>query len=99
MNEGGLILASASPRRRELLARVGGRFRGAAAGLDETQRPGEAARAYAERLAGDKARACLEPGAFVLAADTVVILRDEVLGKPADEAAARATLSRLAGHT
>jgi len=94
-----LVLASASPRRRELLARAGVPFTAAAADLDEAQRPGEPPRAYAERLAGEKARACARPGAFVLGADTVVILGAEVLGKPVDEADARAILERLAGHT
>ena len=94
-----LVLASASPRRRELLARAGVSFTMAAADLDEARQPGEPPRAYAERLAGEKARACAQPDAFVLAADTVVILGDDVLGKPASEAEARETLARLAGHT
>ena len=94
-----LVLASASPRRRELLARAGVPFTVASADLDETRRPGEPPRAYAERLAGEKARACATPGAWTLGADTVVILGDDILDKPPDEAGARAVLERLAGHT
>jgi septum formation protein len=96
-----LVLASASPRRRELLARVGLTFRVAPADIDETPRPGEEAAAYAGRAAADKAAAvhALAPEAFVLAADTIVVVDGAILGKPADRAAARAMLLSLRGRT
>jgi septum formation protein len=96
-----LVLASASPRRRELLERVGLRFEVDAADVDEAQAPGESPDAYAARVAEDKARlvAGRRPDAFVLAADTIVELGGEVLGKAADAAEARAMLARLAGRT
>jgi septum formation protein len=93
-----LILASASPRRRELLARAGVPFTVVAGDVDERRRPGEAPRAYAERLAEDKARAIAAPGDFVLAADTIVVLGDDVLEKAADGDEARAMLARLSGR-
>jgi septum formation protein len=99
-----LTLASASPRRRELLERAGLRLRIAAPEIDETPRIGERAADYVRRMAADKLAAAT--GAVgedarpipVLAADTIVILRDAILGKPLDEADARAMLQRLAGH-
>ncbi len=98
-----LILASASPRRRELLARAGVRFEVSPADLAEDARPGEDARALAERLAAEKAlhvaqRAGASPRRLVLGADTVVVLDDEILGKPDDAAHALAMLRRLAGR-
>ncbi len=96
-----LILASASPRRRELLERVGIAFDVDPAHTDETRAPGEPAGAYATRVAEDKARvvAARRAGAAVLAADTVVVVDGDVLGKAADEAEARAMLTRLSGRT
>jgi septum formation protein len=96
-----LVLASASPRRRELLGQLGLRFTVAGADLDETPWPGEAPEAYVLRLAREKARAVAGrfPGTWVLAADTTVVLGSELLGKPRDEAEARAMLSRLSGRT
>ena len=96
-----LILASASPRRRELLARLGIEpARIVAADIDETPLPGEQPRAHAIRLAGAKARAAaaLAPGAFVLAGDTVVGVGRRILPKAEDEATARACLSLLSGR-
>jgi septum formation protein len=97
-----LVLASASPRRRELLERIGLRLRVAPVDLDETPRPGEAARPYAQRLAAEKCAACVERGAGdelpVLAADTVVVVEGQIFGKPADEAEASAMLQRLSGR-
>jgi len=93
-----LILASSSPRRRDLLAGLGLRFAVRPIEVDETPAPGEEARPYVLRLAKEKAAARLEPGELVLAADTVVVLDGEILGKPADEAEARAMLARLAGR-
>src|SRR5262249_56112867 len=82
-----LILASASPRRRELLQRVGVAFVVIPSDTPETPRPGELPRAYALRVAEEKARdvARKHPGAWVLGADTIVEIDGEVLGKPWDE--------------
>ena len=96
-----LILASASPRRRELLARLGIEPSAiAATDLDESPHPGEQPRAHAVRLAAEKARAAaaLSPGAFVLAGDTVVGVGRRILPKAEDEATARACLALLSGR-
>jgi len=100
-----LILASGSPRRRELLAQLGLRFTVRAVDIDETPRPNETPEEYVLRLALEKAAAGAAAGAemeasdtLVLAADTIVILDGELLGKPADAAEARAMLGRLAGR-
>jgi septum formation protein len=95
-----LILASASPRRRELLERVGLVFTVEPADADETRRPGEPAGPYAARVAAEKAHvvARRRPEAAVLAADTTVVLDGDVLGKAADEGEARAMLTRLSGR-
>lgn len=95
----GLLLASASPRRRELLAAIGLVFEIAAADLDEQaiagdRPPGEAA----ARVAVAKARALARPDRVVLAADTMVVLDDAILGKPADPADARRMLAALGGR-
>jgi septum formation protein len=98
------VLASASPRRAELLARVGLRFVVEPAEIDETPRPDEAARDYVVRMAEEKAAATrtrLEPALAalpVLAADTIVVLDRRILGKPADRADAADMLARLAGR-
>jgi septum formation protein len=96
-----LVLASASPRRRELLARVGIAFTVDPADTDETRAPGEPAGTYVARVAADKARvvAARHPGASVLAADTIVVVDGDVLGKADDAAEARAMLGRLSGRT
>lgn len=97
-----LILASASPRRRELLERLGLLLRIEPVDVDETPAAGEKARAYAQRLAaekGDAALARLEAAVLpVLTADTVVVLGDDILGKPANRDEAAAMLRRLAGR-
>jgi septum formation protein len=95
-----LVLASASPRRRELLARVGLVFDVDPADTDETRRPDEPASAYAARVAADKARVvrARRPEAAVLAADTIVVVDGDVLGKAPDEAGARAMLARLSSR-
>jgi septum formation protein len=95
-----LVLASASPRRRELLARVGVRLEVAPADVDEMPRPGEAPAAYARRVAADKlaAAAARHAGRWLLAADTVVEVDGAILGKAADAAEARAMLDRLNGR-
>lgn len=94
-----LILASASPRRRELLARVGIAVQVVPAHVDETVLPGEPAIPYAQRVAADKARAvaAARPGRWLLAADTVVEIGGEILGKPETPEQARAMVARLLG--
>ena len=95
------ILASASPRRRELLARLGVEpARIVAADIDEAALPGELPRAHAIRLAAEKARAtaALAPGAFILAGDTVVGVGRRILPKAEDEATARACLKLISGR-
>ncbi len=99
----GLVLASASPRRSELLARVGLTPLVDPPHVDETRLPGEDAEDaedYVLRVSADKARAVARhhPGAIVLAADTAVVLDGEPLGKPADADDALATLARLSGR-
>ena len=96
-----LVLASASPRRRELLSQLGLRFELAAADLDETPRAAELPDAYVLRVAREKAQAVarVRPGAWVLAADTTVVLDGDILGKPRDASDAHATLRRLGGRT
>ncbi len=95
-----LVLASASPRRSELMRMLGLDHEVIPADVDESLRPGEAARAHVERLARTKALsvAAMRPNALVLGADTVVALDDEVLGKPASRDDAVATLMRLSGR-
>jgi septum formation protein len=99
-----LILASGSPRRRDLLRQAGIRFEVCPAGIPEIGRPGEPPVEFAERLACDKARAVAKrvgpsPPRLVLAADTIVIVDDEVLGKPRDEHHALQLLERLTGRS
>ena len=96
-----LVLASASPRRIELLAQVGiTPDRIVPADIDETPLKGETPPRLAERLARTKAEtvAAAEPEAFVLAADTVVAVGRRLLEKPADEAEARRFLALLSGR-
>ncbi|MBP8275233.1 MAG: septum formation inhibitor Maf [Acidobacteria bacterium] len=95
-----LILASASPRRRDLLAAAGVACVVDAADIDETPRPNEAASAYAERLAREKAAvvAARHPDCSVLGADTVVVVDGEIFGKPIDADDARRMLRRLSGR-
>ena len=93
-----MVLASSSPRRRELLGGLGLRFTVRAADLDETPLPGEDPRDTVLRLANAKAFALAHPGELVLAADTVVVIDGELLGKPTDPADARRMLGRIAGR-
>ena len=98
---GPLLLASASPRRRELLAQLGVPFSVAPVDIDESPLVGEAPAALVSRLARAKAKAGLvvaDPGQWVLGADTVVVLGPEILGKPGDQDAAVAMLRRLSGR-
>lgn len=96
-----IVLASGSPRRRELLAGLGLTFEVCPADVDETPRSGEAPAELVARLSSDKASAIASARseALVIAADTVVVLADDVLGKPRDAAENRAFLSRLAGRS
>ena len=94
-----LVLASASPRRRELIARLGIEpARITAADIDETPRKAEQPRAYAVRMAREKAQAAADPAAHVLAGDTVVALGRRVLPKAEDEATARSCLALMSGR-
>ncbi len=103
-----LILASASPRRRELLAQAALAFSTESADLNEDLLPGEAAAAYVQRLAVEKAQAIWNrrrsvdaPGdpLIVLGADTAVVVDGHILGKPADDADAGRMLRLLSGRT
>lgn len=96
-----LVLASASPRRADILRAQGLEFTTAAADIDESVRDGELPAAYVERLALAKARAVAEgaePGAVYLGSDTTVVLDGEILGKPVDADEAREMLARLSGQ-
>lgn len=96
-----LVLASASPRRVELLGRLGLEPEVVPADLDESWDPGESPKAYVERVALDKARTVTaqRPHAVVLAADTAVVIDGEVLGKPADLDRARTMLEAMSGRS
>lgn len=95
-----IILASQSPRRAELLQRIGASFSVRPADIDETYLTEEPPRDYAERLAREKASiiAGSDPDAYVIGSDTVVVLDGEVLGKPADEPEAVGMLNLLSGR-
>jgi septum formation protein len=98
-----LILASASPRRRELLTQAGFSFTVKAADIDESVLPGEDPEAYVTRLAREKAQTIFDAlddaAAVVLGADTTVVLDGEILGKPLDKADAVRMLRALSGRT
>jgi septum formation protein len=96
-----IVLASASPRRAELLTAAGFTFEIAPAEIDETPRATEASGEYALRVAREKAAATaqLHPDAAILAADTVVVAAGEILGKPADARDAARMLAMLSGST
>jgi len=94
-----LVLASSSPRRTELLNRAGWPHEVIVAGIDESVRPNEKPAAYVERLACSKAEAVaqrLEEG-VVLGADTTVVVENQILGQPQDDADARRMLRLLSG--
>ena len=95
-----IILASNSPRRRELLTQIGLAFAVAPSDVDERLLPGEAPKDYAERLALEKARSASERAgqAIVIAADTIVVVDRTVLGKPSDAEDARRMLMELSGR-
>ena len=93
-----LFLASASPRRRELLTQIGVPFSLITASIDETPHSAESAEQYVQRLAREKALAGLTlagDGACVLGADTTVVLQGKILGKPADRGDGLAMLAAL----
>ncbi|MGC1225665.1 MAG: Maf family protein [Candidatus Sulfotelmatobacter sp.] len=96
-----LILASASPRRQELLRNAGISFTADPADIDETPLTDESTRACARRLAREKARTVQKrhPEDFVLGADTIVVVDELILGKPRDEKDAVRTLRLLSGRT
>ncbi|MBA4379783.1 MAG: septum formation protein Maf [Anaerolinea sp.] len=102
-----MVLASNSPRRRELLALTGWPFSVMPANVDEDLRPAETPREYVLRLAQSKARACRRltgvehagEAAFILAADTTVVNGKDTLGKPKDAAEAIEMLTALRGHS
>jgi septum formation protein len=101
MTDPALVLASASPRRRELIARLGITPSGISpADIDETPRPREIPRVYVTRMAKEKALAADVPsnGAHVLAGDTVVALGRRILPKAEDEATARRCLTLMSGR-
>jgi nucleoside triphosphate pyrophosphatase len=95
-----LVLASASPRRRELLAQLGVPFEIVVSDVPETPTPDEAPAAFARRVARDKAAAVAHRcgDALVLAADTVVVIDGAVLGKPRDRGDAQRMLQLLSGR-
>lgn len=96
-----LVLASGSPRRRQLLEMLGIEHRVVPPDVDESRRSGEMPADYVIRLARDKAGVVSrrEPGALVLAADTTVVLGAELFGKPGTAGEAAAMLRRLSGAT
>lgn len=98
-----LVLASASPRRAELLRAAGFEFETCVVDLDERVRPGEAPEEYVRRLAMEKSARAMEILAgsgqtFVLAADTAVVVEGDILGKPRDDRDAASMLKRLSGR-
>jgi septum formation protein len=95
-----LVLASASPRRAEILRASGWPFEALAANIDESRHDHEDATTYVERVARAKAEVVMPrvPGATVVGADTVVVVDGMILGKPADEEDARRMLQLLQGR-
>lgn len=96
-----VILASSSPRRKQLLGLVGIGHTVIPADIDELPLPGELPNGHAERLAREKAQAIAEafPNELVIGADTIVVLDHRILGKPRDENHAREMLAELSGRT
>ena len=94
-----VVLASASPRRRELLTLIGIPHEVRPANIDESSRSGETPVAQVERLAREKALAIHAPGAVTIGSDTIVVVDGEVLGKPRDREHARSMLTRLSGRS
>src|SRR5207253_2690649 len=94
-----VILASSSPRRRELLTLIGLEHEVRPADVDESLQPREIPRGYAERLARAKANASATTGSVSIGSDTIVVVDGDVLGKPKSEADAAAMLRRLSGRS
>ena len=103
-----LVLASASPRRAELLRAAGFSFEALSVDVDERLRPAEGAASYVRRLAAEKSALALDAlrvtslaqsPTVVIGADTVVVVDDDILGKPGDDDRARGMLRRLSGRT
>ena len=96
-----VVLASASPRRRELLRLIGVDHEVRPSNIDETMHVGETPRGHAERLAREKALTlhATNADAVTIGSDTIVVVDDDVLGKPADRAQAAAMLRRLSGRS
>jgi septum formation protein len=97
-----LILASASPRRKELLGQIGVKFSVQPVDIDEQPLLGELPADYVQRLAREKAESCFlltDKSSAVLGSDTTVVFAGEILGKPADKEDAVAILMRLSGNT
>jgi len=99
MSKPRVLLASASPRRRELLNLVGIEHEVRPANIDETYLAGEKPREHAERLAREKAVAIDAPDAVTIGSDTIVVVDGQVLGKPRDRAHAAAMLRQLSGRS
>jgi len=100
VTSGRFILASASPRRSELLSLLGLRFEIMPSHVDETFMQGETPREHVLRLSGEKAEkaAAAHPNAWVMGADTIVIINGEVLGKPRSPDEAKEMLGKLSGR-
>jgi septum formation protein len=94
-----VVLASQSPRRRDLLSLVGIAHEVRPANIDESYRPGETPRQHAERLARDKAKAIEAADAVTIGSDTIVVVDGDVLGKPRDREEASRMLRRLSGRS
>ncbi|MCF8053623.1 MAG: Maf family protein [Deltaproteobacteria bacterium] len=94
-----IILASASPRRKELLELLGFEFAIIAADIDETRKEQETPQALVARLAAEKAQKVAQPQSWVLGADTVVVVDNKILGKPAAKHEAVSMLQALSGRT
>jgi septum formation protein len=97
---GRFILASASPRRSELLNQLGLEFEIVPSGIDEVVQEGETPAEHVRRLATAKAGELADryPAAWVIGADTIVVINGDLLGKPADESEARSMLAKLSGR-
>lgn len=95
-----LILASGSPRRSEIMNSVGWEFTKSVPDIDESEREGELPSDYVRRLAKEKAEAVASshPGEIILAADTTVVIDDQIIGKPIDDDDARRMLKLLSGN-
>lgn len=95
-----LILASGSPRRSEIMNSVGWKFTKVIPDIDESERVGELPGDYVRRLAKEKAEAVAasHPGEIILAADTTVVIDDQIIGKPIDDEDARRMIRMLSGN-